>query len=55
MEDVGRKQATTKLYFCFCTCVWGLGIQLQDLAGARPSCVVRNNCDKELKERNFTF
>ena len=27
---VGRKQATTKFYFSFCTCVWCLGIQLQE-------------------------
>ena len=26
----GRKQATTKFYFFFCTCVWCLGIQLQE-------------------------
>ena len=29
MED-GRKQATTKFYFSFCTWIWSLGIQLQE-------------------------
>ena len=26
----GRKQATTKFYFSYCTWIWCLGIQLQE-------------------------
>ena len=53
----GRKQATRKCYFSFWTCIWSLGIQLQEGSPTfdKIKWVGRNNCDKDWKSANSPF
>ena len=43
----GRKQATTKFYFCYCTWIWCLAIQLQEASPTFDKVSGGNNSDKD--------
>ena len=50
-----RKQPTTKFCSSFCTWIWSLGIQLQEVRLRLTKWVGRNNCDKNWKNGNSLF
>ena len=43
----GRKQATTKFYFSYCTWIWCLAIQLQEASPTFDKVSGSNNSDKD--------